>query len=56
MLYPNIYKNAYVFFALSLDKTPSAPESTLNEDGFGSLGKSIKPVLHEGFIEYPVPI
>ena len=30
---------------LSLDKTPSAPESALNEDGFGSVGKRIKPVL-----------
>jgi hypothetical protein len=40
---------------LSLDKTPSAPESTLNEDCFGSMGKRLKPVLQERFIGCPAP-
>ena len=42
-------------FRVSLDKTPSAPESTLNEDCFGSMGKRLKPVLQERFIGHPVP-
>jgi hypothetical protein len=40
---------------VSFDKTPSAPESALNEDCFGSMGKRLKPVLQERFIGYPVP-
>ena len=40
---------------VSLDRTPSAPESALNEDCFSSMGKRLKPVLQERVIGYPVP-
>ena len=39
---------------LCLDKTPAVTGSTLNGGGFGSMGKRIKPVLHEGFNGYQV--
>jgi hypothetical protein len=40
---------------MTLDKTPSEPEYTLNEVCFGSMGKRIKSFPQERFIGYPLP-